>query len=244
MADHPRPMCLRTRHFLSPGEEIEPGLWRCRGRLDCPGGHDYRLATGDDEPRAIVDGALAYARTRFDDQPRQPITVWHSPGAGELPESTHGPSGEPAIYLMHSTPDQGTYQAGHEVFHALFTPVAIHHWVHEMLAVAFALDLLAAKGFDRYRQSTIDDHDRAAVNVALDELVAVVEFPYPPGTYARASVFGRQLVSLVGPERFFDLRGSWNAQTGKPDYWSWLDGLPGEIRSDVVAAGPAGQREL
>lgn len=238
MADQPRPMCLRTHHFLSPEEEIEPGLWRCGGRLDCPGGHDYRLATGDHEARAIVDRALAYAKTRFDDRPRGPITVWHSPGADELPESTHGPSDEPAIYLTHSTPDQGTFQAGHEVFHVLFTPVATHHWVHEMLAVVFALDTLAATGFDHYRQSTIDDHDRAAANLPLDDLAAVVEYPYPPGTYGRASVFGRQLVGLVGRERFFDLRGSWNAQTGEPDYWSWLDGLPEEIRSDVVAAGP------
>ena len=231
-------MCLRTRYFLQPEEEIEPGLWRCRGRLDCPGGHDYRLAIGDDEARTTVDRALSYAKTRFEKEPSQPIAVWHSPGADELPESTNGSAGEHAIYLSHSTPDQGAYQAGHEVFHTLFTPVDTHHWVHEMLAVVFALDFLAADGFEAYRRSTIEGHDRAAADLSVADLFQAVAIPYPSGTYALASVLGRQLVETAGPERFFELRRFWDVQTLRPDYASWLESLPPEIRNLVAAAAP------
>lgn len=242
MPDDLRPMCLRTHRFLLPEEEIEPGVWRCHGRLDCPGGHDYRLAGGDDEARAIVDRALSYARTRFEAELSQPIVVWHSPGADELPESTTGSAGEHAIYLSHSTPEQGAYQASHEVFHTLFTPVDTHHWTHEMLAVVFSLDFLAAEGFADYRVSTIDGLDRASAALRLDDLVAVVGIPYPRGTYGRASVIGRQLVGLVGSDRFFELRDSWVAGTGSPEYDGWVEALPGEIRSRVASVGQTGWR--
>jgi hypothetical protein len=206
--------------------------------MGCPGEHDYRLAT-DEDAGSIVRDAAAYAAIRFDGLPELVVDVWHSPGAAEPPEYTLGPAGEPAIYLSHSTSDQGAFQAGHEVFHAYFTPVDTHHWVHEMLAARFSLDFLAHRGSAEYRQSVLEtfEHDGGTNRALLqDDLETTV---FDSTFYARAIQLADALVDVIGADRFFELRSAWDGQRSAPDYWAWLDELPSQNRSAAAAASPS-----
>ncbi len=235
-AARPTPMCMRTHHFLLPSDALESGRWRCDGRVCSGEAHDYTL--DGDHARESVDRALAYAISRFSVASVPDITVWSSPGAKEKPETTHGRDKDPAIYLTSTGLEQSRYQAGHEIFHALFTPIETHHWLHEMLAVVFALEFLAVEGLDSYRQREINRHDRNRSVMSPAEFVATDSGPYPPGLYERASIFGRTLARVVGSETLFEARGCWNAASGRPDYWAWVDSLPGRVRSRVIARSP------
>lgn len=231
-----RPMCLRVHQFLPIAAEVERGPWRCDGRMCAGGAHDYRL-DADCEHRS-VDDAIAFGVSRFHVASAPGVTVWSSPGGAELPETTRGLDGGVAVYLTAADREQATYQAGHESFHALFTPVQTHHWLHELLAVMFALEFLHAQGLGEYRQRVINDDDRGARALPLARLVQVDAAPYPPGLYARASVFGRSLARAAGIDALFTARDSWEPATAaRPHYWAWVDGLPRSSRRRVEALG-------
>jgi hypothetical protein len=231
------PMCLRAHRFLLPSAELERGHWRCDGRPCSGEAHDYILDGG--HSRDSVDRALAYAMSRFGLVSLPDITVWSSPGAEELPETTLGLDDKVAVYLTATDEEQSRYQAGHESFHALFTPIGTHHWLHELLAVVFALEFLHVEGLDYHRQRQINADDRSRSVLSLAEFVSIDSGPYPPGTYERASIFGRNLARVTGSDVLFEARDCWNEASGHcPDYWAWVDGLPRRIRRRVISLGP------
>jgi hypothetical protein len=167
--------------------------------------------------------------SRFGPSSLPVLTVWSSPGARELPESTRGLDDRVAVYLTAEDEEQSRYQGGHEAVHVLFTPVEAHHWLHEVLAVVFALEFLRAEGLDDYRQRQINAHDRSQALLSLAQLVSIDSGRYPPGIYERASVFGRSLARVTGSDVLFRARDYWDDSKGhRPDYWAWVDGLPGK----------------
>lgn len=228
------PMCMRTHLFLNSADQVEPGRWRCDGRKCGGDAHMYKL--DGDRSRDVVDRALRYVASRFDVEVPS-VTVWSSPGAIEWPETTRGIDQGIAIYLTATTAQQSIFQAGHEVFHVVTTPLGTHHWLHEMLACVFALEFARSEGLSEYCQIQINEDDRFRPALPLATFVSVDAMPYPVGMYQRASVFGRDLARAVGSDVLFEARSHWTAD-GRPDYWGWVDSLPGKVRSRVIRMSP------
>ena len=205
-------MCLRTRYFLQPEEEIEPGLWRCRGRLDCP--RRPRL-TGWRSTTKPEHHRRSRARLCGDPLRRQ----------AEPPDHRVGKSG---LRPVARVDDRLFWRAGH-LSHPFDPrpgglssrprglPRPLHADRHPSLGARDARRRVRPRlpGGRRFREPPINHRGprssrggppaRGPVPSRCD--------PYPSGTYALASVLGRQLVEIVGPERFFELRGSREPQT-------------------------------
>jgi hypothetical protein len=238
-------MCLRAHRYLTDTHRSSSGTFVCADRgPECPGGETYALRGAGTSEAKAVDDALDVAWIRFHKRPNEPPVLWlvaEVPGGSNLepipPESTHDLDRHPVIYLTGRTADQLVFQAAHEVFHLLFTPVPTHHWLHELVAVVFSLDCLQATGRMAYLAAEIRELEAAAAALSLEELFKVDEMPYPPGLYGRATVFGRRLMSIVGPTGYKGLATSWTPD-GKPDYWRWVDTLPTKLRRALIEISP------
>jgi hypothetical protein len=236
------PLCVRGlapdgRHpRLEEGEQARPGVWVCTGTgVGCPGGETYYLQGPETRTGALVLEALAYGQRRFGRTPAQAPLVWlvneKSGQAPILPISAEDDHGRREIYLNGQSDGQLAYQASHEVFHTVLTPIRIQHWTHELLATMFSLDFLAASGREAHRAIQIASDEAQAVGFPTEELARVGQ-PYPPGFYGRLSIFGRQLVQMVGSAELDRLAYYWGPD-GQPAYWVWV----GE-REGLLAISP------
>jgi len=244
-----RPMCLRTepRRYLDDDCLVKAGEYLCPGFVEqCSGGERYCLQTAETEAGAAVFDALAFAHKQFRAQHPDEIVVWLINEGGStgpralLPESTIDQNRRPAIYLNGTGPMQLGYQAAHEVFHMIWTPVTVHHWTHEVAAVAFALSYLQFAGrsrqrFREYRARCIEEATEGAKAFELGDLMRA-EQPYPDAFYDRAILFGLQLIEIVGPAACYGLAKPGPA--GDPDFWHWVDTLPTQMRRRIEAIAP------
>jgi hypothetical protein len=144
------------------------------------------------------------------------------------------------VYLNGTGTDQLAFQAAHEIFHVLWTPVAVHHWTHEVGAMIFSLAHLDAAGrtdqkFTAYRARWIEQATEGAKACRLADLMRS-EQPYPGGFYERATLFGLQLIDIVGPAGYHGLVRP--GPTGRPDFWHWVGTLPARQRRRIEAAVP------
>ena len=238
------PMCLGTHHYLTDDHRIGPASYRCAGQSPaCAGGEVYSLQSIGSSGARAVDDAFTFAGRRFGAQQPARLTIWlveqpHAPDDQRMPpEATQDRLGQPVIYLTGQTENQLAYQATHEVVHVLFTPIEIHHWTHEVVAVLFSLEFLKASGKAEYLAEVLADQEAEAVKMTLDEFVRSQQ-PYGLGFYGRASVFGRQLIQIVGPAGYIGIAKHWTA-AGQPDFWAWVDALPTRQRKAVTAISPS-----
>lgn len=245
-----RPTCLRTepRRYLDDDCLVNAGEYLCPGFVEqCSGGERYCLQTADTEAGAAVLDALACAHKQFGAQHPDKIVMWliHEGGStgprALLPESTIDEKRRPAIYLNGTGPTQLGYQAAHEVFHMLWTPVTVHHWTHEVAAVAFALSYLQFAGrrdqrFGEYRARCIEEATEGAKAFELEDLMRA-EQPYPHAFYHRAILFALQLTEIVGPAGCYGLAKPGPA--GDPDFWHWVGTLPTKPRRRTQAIAAA-----
>ena len=238
------PMCLRTHRYLTDDHRIGPAGYRCAGQPPaCAGGEVYGLQSVGSSAATAVGDAFTYASRRFRAQRPPRLTIWlveepHAPDDQHIPpEATRDRLGQPVIYLTGQTENQLAYQAAHEVVHVLFTPIQIHHWTHEIVAVLFSLEFLEASGKAEYLAAVLAAQEAEAVRMTLDEFVRSQQ-PHRLGFYGRASVFGRQLIQIVGPAGYVGIARHWTA-AGQPDFWAWVDALPAPQRKAVTAISPS-----
>jgi len=141
-------------------------------------------------------------------------------------------------------------QAGHEVFHWLFTPPAvypgIYHWAHEMLANEMSLLCVRKSGIEDaedYARS-MEIGFRAKVQETTRVKMLTTELHRDDGaTYAwvfgRAFSVGRQLRDAVGWEHLKGLATSLEDER-RPDLRGWLAALPRplELRAINILGQP------
>jgi hypothetical protein len=242
--DDEYPMCLRTHRWLGNDNLLSAGMFLCPGFGDqCSGGETYTIQAAETDGGAAMLGALSFARQQFHAQQPDEMALWlirknASTGPLELsPESTLDRRGRPAVYLVGAGPYQLSYQAGHEVFHVLLTPVSTHHWTHEVGAMIFSLAYLDAAGakdaqFRAYRSDRIQTAKDRAKGLPLEGLVCVAELPFPEAFYDRALLLGLQLVEIVGPAGYHGI-AKYFRPGGAPDFWAWVDSKPAKLRRRI-----------
>jgi hypothetical protein len=135
-------------------------------------------------------------------------------------------------------------QAGHEIFHWLFTPAdvypAIYHWSHEMLANEMSLCCIRASGVEgaeAYAQATEQHFGDEAEGVSREKMLTTRLHREGGAGYAwvfgRAFVVGRDLKEKVGWEHVKGLATCLDDQH-QPDVRRWLEALPPSQRSGAV----------
>ena len=239
-------MCLRTRYWLDEDALSSPGDYLCPGRDgQRSGGETYAIQTAETEAGASVFDALAFARRQFSASEPAEIVIWlvRENGPEPLtirPESTLDQSGWPAVYMNGSGRDQLGFQAAHEVFHVLLTPVSTRHWTHEVGAVIFSLAYLDSAGardtqFRTYRADQIEKAGQRAKDFPVENLMRA-EQPYPEVFYDRAILFGLQLIDIVGPAGYYGIVKP--GPSGLPDFWAWVDTKPAKLRRRIESIAP------
>jgi hypothetical protein len=155
---------------------------------------------------------------------------------GESAESTHDGPGMVRVVYFSRTSDwwQQRYELAHEAVHRVATPVGTHHWVHEMLAVHFAVAHLAAVGLVDHAATCAKKLEAEAADLSLEQMRTVDQLPYPEGLYGRAYVTAVDLHATVGDEALWRLVTVFG--DGTPDWQGWLATLGAEVRARAEKA--------
>jgi hypothetical protein len=213
-------------------------VWTCPGAHlaegSCDGGETYEEVEPDDElPVFFADAGHAAAQQvgRFLDQHLGTLLV-----RGEFAESTHDAPGLVRLVYFSRTSDwwQQRYELAHEAFHRVATPVGTHHWIHEMLAVRFAVSHLAAVGLADHAAECVKRLEAEAADLSSEEMLAVEQLPYPNGLYGRCYLTSVELDAAVGDQALWQLATLF--RNGQPDWRGWLDTLGSEVRARAQEA--------
>jgi hypothetical protein len=232
-----RVQCQRSSNstVLETSHETSPGSWRCPGQPYAPG------CDGGESYVEIRDASLLdHVHRAFDllgSTYGQPLTATRTLAVdGEHPESVYERySDVHLIYLVRdSNGNQKASQIGHECFHRWCTPPGVFHWVHEMLAEMFKVDLLVAAGLEDYADLIRAEARREAAEVPVHDLRSRPTSSWTGSFYGRALVTGMRLREAVEPEALQRLARVYD-QAGRPDADGWLATLSDE--KATVAAG-------
>jgi hypothetical protein len=203
----------------------------------CEGGETYEELEPDDELFVFFADAceaaceaVTQAAGLFLDEGLETLLV-----RGESAESTHDAPGAIRLVYFSRTSDwwQQRYELAHEAFHRVATPISTHHWVHEMLAVRFAVSHLATVGLAEHAAECVKRLEDEASDLSTHEMLAVEQLPYPTGLYGRGYVTAVELEAAVGKRSLWQLATSF--RDGKPDWRGWLDSLGRDIRTKAAA---------
>ena len=162
-----------------------------------------------------------------------PTLAW-----GEQPEfRASGADGTPTILVAREGADwwRIRYQIGHEVFHWLFTPPGVFHWIHELFAVETAVRAMEELGEHDYVERTTASLEGEAERLTLEAMLTTpFRGIYPDGLYGRAWLTGRELMSVVGWEALKPLARSFDAD-GAPSVVGWIRSLDEQAQEAVEA---------
>ena len=219
--------CQKTRFYLDEHHRYAGGIWRCPY---CSEQEEY-LRVQDQDLLDLVDAAIEAARSAFGvEDDGIPTIVW----LGNMPETVYEERlGAYHLYLdRDSNWLQLQYSAAHEAFHRVCTPRNLRHWIHEMLAVMFALRYLRSIGLHEHAATNEAALEAEASQLSLARLLRLTATAYLPGVYGRAFVLGRELEAVVGWDQLRRLALSYDS-SGGPDLEPWHSQLDPDQRHEV-----------